>query len=75
MQDGTVFIGTNACASPQAECPRTEGEGYEKCKTVCGQYGHAEETAVRAMQRMHYTGEDGSVFEVGDAVYGGARPR
>lgn len=28
------------------ECPRTEGEGYEKCKDVCRQKFHAERAAV-----------------------------
>lgn len=44
--DGSRFIGENWCASPQPVCPRAPGEGYEKCKTVCGQLGHAEEVAV-----------------------------
>jgi deoxycytidylate deaminase len=44
--DGSRFVGENWCAHPQPACPRAPGEGYEKCKTVCGQIGHAEEVAV-----------------------------
>jgi deoxycytidylate deaminase len=40
-------IGENDCATPQAACPREIGEGYEKCKTICGQAGHAETEALR----------------------------
>lgn len=46
--DGERFVGTNACANPQAVCPRLPGEGYEKCITICDQKGHAEEQAMRA---------------------------
>lgn len=45
--DGERFVGTNACTRPQSVCPRLEGEGYEKCHTICGQLGHAEEQALR----------------------------
>ena len=41
-EDGRRFIGMNWCRTPQARCPREPGEGYEKCATVCSQYGHAE---------------------------------
>lgn len=47
-QEGERFVGTNACASPQEVCPRLPGEGYEKCKSICDQRGHAEEQALRA---------------------------
>ena len=43
-----VFTGTNECRNPQAFCPREPGEGYEKCKTICKQVGHAEEVALDA---------------------------
>lgn len=46
--DGRRFVGRNDCANPQQTCPRAVGEGYEKCKSVCGQAGHAEQEAVRA---------------------------
>lgn len=45
---GERIEGTNACANPQAVCPRLPGEGYEKCTTICQQQGHAEVQAVRA---------------------------
>lgn len=41
------FIGRNDCENPQPVCPRLPGEGYEKCKTVCRQQGHAELQALR----------------------------
>jgi hypothetical protein len=44
--DGQSFIGTNYCNNAQASCPRLPGEGYEKCKTICQQEGHAEVVAV-----------------------------
>lgn len=45
---GEMFIGTNACNSPQTLCPRAPGEDYAKCKDVCHQEGHAEIIALRA---------------------------
>lgn len=45
--DGSRFVGENWCANPQPVCPRVPGEGYEKCKTICQQEGHAEVVAVR----------------------------
>lgn len=49
--DGRQFVGTNACANPQALCPRAgmpTGVGYELCQNVCQQQGHAEVQALRA---------------------------
>jgi deoxycytidylate deaminase len=43
---GAHIIGGNWCANPQENCPRGSLDGYEKCQTICGQYGHAEEVAV-----------------------------
>lgn len=45
---GETVVGENVCLNPQPRCPRAPGEGYEKCKTVCQQIGHAEEVAVAA---------------------------
>jgi len=47
--DGTrrTYYGTNACANPQPVCPREPGQGYEKCKSICQQEGHAEEVALK----------------------------
>lgn len=41
-----IAVGRNSCRNPQTTCPRLPGEGYEKCKTVCDQPGHAEEIAL-----------------------------
>jgi deoxycytidylate deaminase len=42
-----VATGSNRCANPQPVCPREPGEGYAKCTSICGQYGHAEEVALK----------------------------
>lgn len=42
------YEGTNDCENPQDVCPRQPGEGYEKCRTICRQRGHAEQNALRA---------------------------
>lgn len=47
LADGRSVVGENWCANPQAVCPRTLGEDYTKCKTVCLQEGHAEIVALR----------------------------
>ena len=42
---GNVWKGSNFCYNAQKECPRKDmptGEGYELCKSVCDQAGHAE---------------------------------
>jgi len=44
---GHVFKGTNWCANPQEVCPRSAGEGYDKCKSICKQEGHAEVDALK----------------------------
>jgi deoxycytidylate deaminase len=48
-----IFYGYNECLSPQIECPRelegcVSGEGYELCKLICRQTGHAEENACKS---------------------------
>lgn len=50
-KDGQEFYGENYCLVPQPECPREFKEGYEKCKSVCFQIGHAEEVAI--MHALH----------------------
>ena len=52
--DGEKFYGTNYCHEPQKTCPREAGEGYEKCKTICRQAGHAEEIALKAAGEKAY---------------------
>ena len=44
---GTVYYGSNDCAAPQVQCPRTKDEGYDKCTHVCQQEGHAEQIALK----------------------------
>lgn len=50
---GRVAVGENSCALPQPTCPRLPGEGYEKCKTVCEQYAHAEIDALDAWESRY----------------------
>jgi deoxycytidylate deaminase len=40
-------IGENDCENAQLVCPREAGDGYDKCKSICGQGGHAEIEAIR----------------------------
>ena len=56
-ESGDVFYGQNSCDNPQTVCPRTPGEGYEKCKTICQQQGHAETMAL-ARAAEHARGLD-----------------
>lgn len=42
---GETIVGENYCRNPQAVCPRSPGEDYTKCKTICDQVGHAEVVA------------------------------
>jgi deoxycytidylate deaminase len=44
--NGRVYVGTNWCENPQPQCPRLEGEGYDKCKNICWQRSHAEVDAI-----------------------------
>lgn len=44
--EGRTAAGENWCATPVDFCPRDAGEGYEKCRTVCNQVGHAEAVAL-----------------------------
>lgn len=46
-KNGKRFTAINACNNPQTTCPRLPGEGYEKCKTICDQQGHAEIQAMK----------------------------
>lgn len=43
--NGQTWVATNHCANPQEVCPRADmesGVGYELCRLVCEQLGHAE---------------------------------
>ena len=44
--DNIIAVGRNSCRKPQETCPRLPGEGYQKCKDICDQTGHAEEMAL-----------------------------
>ena len=56
-REGFAFTGENACSDPQPVCPRKEGEGYKKCKSVCRQEGHAEIQALTdLLGHQAYTG-------------------
>lgn len=46
--EGRVFEGSNLCNNPQDTCPRSKGEDYTKCRSICFQPGHAEVQAIRA---------------------------
>lgn len=48
IMDGDLIVaaGTNRCRAPQPVCPREPGEGYEKCRSICDQEGHAETMAI-----------------------------
>ena len=53
LADGRSIVGENACLNPQQLCPRQDlptGVGYELCKDVCKQVGHAEEVAVSLLR-------------------------
>lgn len=48
--DGERYVATNYTLNPQTECPRAgmqTGQGYELCRSVCQQPGHAEVNALR----------------------------
>lgn len=45
---GVEYVGRNDCANPQPVCLRLPGEGYDKCKSICDQAGHAEIEALKA---------------------------
>jgi deoxycytidylate deaminase len=48
--DGNAFVATNSVRNPQPSCPRAgmaSGQGYELCRNVCDQEGHAEINALR----------------------------
>ena len=47
--DGRKYQATNHCDTPQTVCPRgnmPSGQGYELCKSICHQHGHAETNVI-----------------------------
>jgi len=63
--NGQQFYGSNACLNPQKTCPREPGEGYEKCKSICDQLGHAEEMALWDAQSNEAVLVDASAIVTG----------
>lgn len=61
-QYGRRYGGENDCANPQTTCPRLPGEGYEKCKTICQQDGHAELQALAAAKEENAYLQGASAF-------------
>jgi len=56
--NGTHFVATNHCDTPQSSCARAgmpTGQGYELCKNVCNQRAHAEVNAI-ALAGKHAQG-------------------
>jgi len=56
------FIGQNYCNNAQDVCPREEGEGYLKCKTICEQESHAE---IDALQKAGNKAKGSTIVVVG----------
>lgn len=51
LRNGRRMAGTNCCRTPQAICPRAHlptGHGYEMCRDICHQVGHAEVVVLQA---------------------------
>ena len=63
--NSSVFYGSNECEHPQAACPRLPGEGYSKCKTICGQTAHAEVMALRAAAKACVSVAGGTASIIG----------
>ena len=64
--NGQYWIGSNYCLTAQDTCPRAgmpSGEGYELCKSVCGQCAHAEIDAV--MSGPARSMRDGTLYLIG----------
>jgi len=47
LSSGRQVSSENMCLNAQATCPRADGEGYDKCRSICQQIGHAEERAIK----------------------------
>lgn len=50
------FFGSNWGRVKPLECPRDDGEGYEKCKSICHQSSHAEVDAIANAGDVDLTG-------------------
>ena len=52
-KNGKIAVGQNLIYNCfVTECPRDKGEGYDKCKDVCHQHGHAETEAIKEGKRL-----------------------
>lgn len=65
VNKGKFWVGSNSCDNPQKRCPRGNmptGIGYELCKDICKQTGHAEENACRAAGK---SAKGGTLYLIG----------
>lgn len=63
--NGTRYIATNHCENPQQTCPRGDmpsGQGYELCRDICQQRGHAETNVIELAGE---NARDGIVYVTG----------
>lgn len=64
--DGEAFVGENWCHNPQEVCPRSPGENYDKCHSICKQSGHAE---INALKKAKRKAEGATAYLVGHHHY------
>lgn len=46
-KNGRIASGQNTIKVYTDKCPRSKGENYDKCKSICGQENHAETAAIK----------------------------
>lgn len=64
-KNGKYWVGVNSCENPQESCPRggmPSGVGYEFCKDICKQTGHAEENAIKLAGKKNCKGANLYLF-------------
>lgn len=72
LPHGVRFTGTNHCYNSQKVCPRKDmptGMGYELCRDICQQPGHAETQALMAAALAGYTNLEGGVCFIEGHTY------
>lgn len=72
LPGGSRFVGTNHCYNAQQKCPRAgmpTGMGYELCRDICQQPGHAEVQALMCAALAGYTQLDGGVCFIEGHTY------
>ena len=65
INNGYFWVGTNECLNAQKKCPRKDlptGVGYELCKSICKQVGHAE---VNACKKSGKNAKGGTLYLIG----------